>query len=546
MANKSLARLIRILTGTFGTAKDELLSFEANLTKFEKFVHFWVLVWQSFVRNRCPVRASALSFTTLLALIPMLAVGMSISSAFLKTQSEAQLKSFIQQFLDYMVPNERAAMNLSMLPGESAGTPTNSVVAVDSGVTNLVSDFASTNGASAQSIAGNGQHRDNSIVAAKKRAANVIYEFIQSTSSGGLGALGVIFLLWTTIATLTRVEETFNDIWGVTRGRDWLSRITNYFTTTLLVPLLCLSALGLASGSRFQKTRELLEVLPFLETLISQLLPVLIICVTFALFYKLVPNTKVNFSAALAGGALAAISWHLFNMASIHLATRVVNASKIYGSLALVPLVMAGLWTVWAIVLFGAQVAYAYQNRESYLQERLAENVNQRGREFVALRLMTCIGQRFERGLPPVTVAEMSRELGIPTKLIQQVLQTLLAARLVVEASGIEHGYTPARSLEAINCHHILLAMRATQGQELVTREEPVREEVFGEFARIQAAEKVAASSVTMLALVNRAHARLNLAAPGGLTELPQGSVTVPPIPSTTPSSTNDKNRNPL
>jgi DNA-binding IscR family transcriptional regulator len=140
--------------------------------------------------------------------------------------------------------------------------------------------------------------------------------------------------------------------------------------------------------------------------------------------------------------------------------------------------------------------------------------VNQRGREFVALRLMTCIGQRFERGLPPVTVPEMSRELGIPSKLIQQVLQTLLAARLVVEASGTEHGYTPARSLEAINCHHILLAMRATQGQELVTRDEPARLEVLGEFARIQAAEKEAASSVTMLALVNRTHTRLEIAPP--------------------------------
>jgi hypothetical protein len=114
----------------------------------------------------------------------------------------------------------------------------------------------------------------------------------------------------------------------------------------------------------------------------------------------------------------------------------------------------------------------------------------------------------------------------------------MLTARLVVEVAGSEPAYAPARPLDAINCHHILLAMRATQGQELLTREEPVREEVFGEFARIQAAEKDAASTVTMLALVNRAQARLEIAslvepqketkpapAPIVLTELPNEPV---------------------
>ena len=97
MPNKSLTRLIRIVTGTFGSGREDLFSLEASLTRFEKFVHFWVLVWQSFVRNRCPVRASALSYTTLLALIPMLAVAMSVSSVFLKTKGEEQIEtSFIQ------------------------------------------------------------------------------------------------------------------------------------------------------------------------------------------------------------------------------------------------------------------------------------------------------------------------------------------------------------------------------------------------------------------------------------------------------------------
>lgn len=516
MSKKSFARLIRIVTGTFGTGKDEAPSFDASLTKLEKFAHFWVLVWQSFVRNRCPVRASALSFTTLLGLIPMLAVAMSISSALLKTQSEQQIKNFVEKFVEQFVPDVPVTSDAEAMALPEISTvevvPPAELAPLDTSVTNSPPESSPANQIPAAAI---GRSSDKSqIVLDKKRAADEIYRFIQNASSGQLGAVGVIFLIWTTIATLTRVEETFNDIWGVNRGRDWTARVPNYFTTALLVPLLCIAALGLANSPRFQKTRDALGILPFLEPLISQLLPVLIICLTFALFYKLVPNTKVHFTAALVGGGVAGVTWHFFNVASLHLAARWVNASKIYGSLALIPLLMLGLYAIWIIVLFGAQVAYAFQNRESYLQERLAENVNQRGREFVALRLMTCIGQRFDRSLPPPTISEMSRELGIPSKLIQQVVQTLLAARLVVEVSGGESGYVPARPLEAINCHHVLLAMRATQGQELRTREEPTRAEVYGEFARIQAAEKEAASAVSMLALVNRAQGRPELTAP--------------------------------
>jgi membrane protein len=104
MSKKSFARLIRIASGAFGSGKDDIFSLEGSLTRFEKFVHFWVLVWQSFVRNRCPVRASALSYTTMLAMIPMLAVAMSVSSVVLKSQGEQQIERFIQAFVDNMIP----------------------------------------------------------------------------------------------------------------------------------------------------------------------------------------------------------------------------------------------------------------------------------------------------------------------------------------------------------------------------------------------------------------------------------------------------------
>lgn len=535
MSKKSLARLIRIVTGTFGTAKDEVFSLESNLTRFEKFVHFWVMVWQSFVRNRCPVRASALSFTTLLGLIPMLAVAMSVTTMFLKSEGQEQIQTFVERFVQQMIPSPVVEYGPPPPPTvASQDTNLPPTAPVEPGLATTTSDQP-TNAIAAPI-------RDDRVDAAQKEAAKYIHNLIQNAYSGRIGVVGVVLLFWTAIVMLTRVEETFNDIWGVTHGRNWLSRVVLYWATITLGPLLLVGAVGLASGSYFQKTRALLTDVPFLEPVISQLLPVLVISTTFALFYKLMPNTKVNFGAALVGGALAGTAWHSFNVFSLYLGSRAVNASKLYGGLALIPLLMLGLYTVWVIVLFGAQVAYAFQNRESYLQERMAENVNQRGREFVALRLMTCIGQHFHQGQPPATVQLMARELGIPTKLVQQVLHTLLAARLVVEVHGAEAGYAPARPLETINGHHILLAMRATQGQELVTRDEPVRTEVYGEFARIQAAEKEAASSVTMLALIHRAQARLELVPPNEpekdskmaakvveVSELPNEPVIAPP-----------------
>jgi membrane protein len=183
---------------------------------------------------------------------------------------------------------------------------------------------------------------------------------------------------------------------------------------------------------------------------------------------------------------------------------------------------MGGLYVVWLTVLFGAQVAYAYQNRSLYLQEKLAENMNQRGREFIALRLMTCVGHSFQRGLPPPDVTAISAELGIPSRLVQQVLHTLLAARLVVEVSGAAPAYAPARPLESINAHQILLALRTAAGQDAIARALPPQEVVYGEFARIEEAERIAASAVTLEALVNREEAPLTLASPPS-TAPPQG-----------------------
>jgi membrane protein len=459
----------------------------AEMPRWHRFVHFWVLVWRSFVRNRCPVRASALAYATLLALIPMLAVVMSITSSLLKKEGEAGIEKFIVKFVDSVTMSASLGTNSPPTLTNPADDPF---------------DPDATEGTANQKA-----------VATQRAVASNINRFIQNTRSGALGVTGSVLLIFAAISMLSRIEATFNDIWGVTRGRSWFMRIVLYWGVLSLAPMLLILVLGLATGPHLEGTRRFVSTLPVVGSFFFrsgfELLPVLLLCLAFGAFYMLMPNTKVQWRAALVGGFISGLLFHLNNTFSVLYVSRVVSNSKIYGSLGLVPVFMIGLYLSWLILLFGAQVAYAFQNRRTYLEEKQVENINQRGREFIALRLITLIGQRYLEAQPPPTISEMAEQLSVPTRLIGQILQTLAAARLVVETAGMETAYLPARPMETITCHDLLLAMRASQGQELATREEPTRREVYGEFQRIQEAERQAASSVTLLALVHRAQNQL-------------------------------------
>src|SRR5262245_31861234 len=473
-----------------------------ELSRPRKFLPFWVLVTRSFSRNRCPVRASALAYASLLSLIPMLAVIVSVTSTFLKKEGEDQIDHFIMEFVSSVIPPDVMVTNAT---GSAVSPPLddsdlNPLDALESD-TEMSSDIVQTNQAA-------GLHsltEDDRAVRARRAISHKIHQFIRNTRSGTLGVTGSILLIFAAISMLSRIEDTFNDIWGIVRGRSWPIRILLYWGVITLGPMLLVVAVGLASGPHLSATKKLIGTMPFVGRLIFQFLPVVVLCLTFALFYMLMPNTKVQWKAALVGGTVAGLLLYVNNLISVLYVSRVVSNSKIYGSLGLVPVFMIGLYFGWLILLFGAQVAYAWQNRASYLEEKQIENINQRGREFIALRLMTCIGRRFEKGESPLSVIEMGKDLCVPTRLVHQIMCTLCAARLVTEVAGPESAFVPGRPLETISCYDILHALRASHGQELATRDEPTRVEVFGEFSRIEAAERQAGGSVSLLALVNRA-----------------------------------------
>lgn len=495
MASKRFPRLLKIITGTNSGEGEELLLLEGRL---ERSVHFLVMVWRHFVKNRCLIRASALAYTTILALIPLLAVVISISSGLLKNQDEG---TFYRAIASIMPPANIPVSTLEVANHLSETTNTVSAAAVSTNATAMTGEEvpAETNEVETSTNA------VEVSVNAQKELAHWLHHFVSNSQrQGALGVLGVSVFVFIAIMMLIRIEETFNDIWGVTHGRNWLTRVVLYWAAITLGPILILTAMSLSGSSYFQAVKDYFQQVPVLGKFVFAALPVVLLWLTFTFIYQIVPNTRVRFTAALTGGIVAGTAWHVNNVFGFLYVSRVIGYSKLYGSLGLIPVFMLGLYFSWAILLFGAQLAYAFQNRAAYLQDKLSDNVNQRGREFVALRIMTMLGRRFHNGMRPATVSQLSCELGVPSRLTQQVLRILGNANLVTEVGGAETAYAPARPLEAINAHDILVALRSGSGHDLPTGNSPELADIYGEFARIEAAERAAAEKISMLALVQR------------------------------------------
>lgn len=451
-----------------------------QISRLQAFIHFWVLVSRSFARNRCPLRASSLAYASLLAMVPMLAVVISVSSSLLKRQGEEP----IQRFIDAMVERMTPAARTPAFSQPNARTPE-------------------------ATAAGQADHGTAAVLLdpveyerTRKEMATKINGFISNIRSGTLGVTGMVALMFVAISMLSRIEGTFNDIWGVTHGRSWFRRIVQYWAALTLGPILLAVTFTLTSGPHFEATKRFVQALGPAGAWTLQfgmaLLPYVIWSLAFAVFYQLMPNTKVHFRAALAGGVMGGCLWQLNSEFSVLYVSRVVTNSRIYGSVGMIPVFMIGLYFAWLILLFGAQVAYAFQNRRTYLQERQAESVHQQSREFIALRLASEVARRFRAGEKPPTLTELSDLIGVPTRLAGQLLRTMVVNRLLAEVIESESAYVPARPLANITAMDILMSVRTGQGMELRTREGSARTAVLQQFTRIAEAERVAGNQVTL------------------------------------------------
>lgn len=453
MANSS--RLHQIQADVAATLRDGVPAHPnpESLSRLQKFTHFWALVVRFFWKNRCQVRASALAYTTLMALVPLLAVAVSMLALF-------------------QIDNAKDA--------------------IDDWISRLVQHAAPTLGSSGQ------QGTD----AFQKAVVTNIVGSVSKIRFGTIGVTAMVGLVFAAISLLRTIEAAFNDIWGVTRARSWWNSILLYWGVLTLGP----AVLALVTTSSYVRATfdqvEWMQRLPLLGVLNTALVPIVTLTVAFGFFYLLMPNTRVDPRAAAMGAAVAATLWWGNTQLGALYNTRVVTYSKIYGSLGAVPLFLLGLYLSWLILLFGSQVAYVFQNRGAYLQERQAESIHQNGREFAALRLVTSIGLAFQRGERPLAAGQLANQLGIPPRLAANLLRSLATAGLLHETAGSDATYVPARPLTEMTVQAILLAIRTAHGRDLATAEDPGRVPVAHALDAVRHAEGLAAASVTVAQLV--------------------------------------------
>lgn len=285
---------------------------------------------------------------------------------------------------------------------------------------------------------------------------DVINGIIATSRSGSASVVNVFSLLMIVLLLFKSIEDAFNDIWGVRQGRSVLMRIVLYWTVLTLGALLFFSAVALLGASTFANVffkdlptgSNLLSstawTLPFSFTLLATIL---------TLFYRVIPNTRVFWRAALIGGLLVAAFLVLNNYVAFLYLKRVIDQKSLYGSLALPLVVMSGLYIFWLCVLTGGSVSYALQNVHFRNSQAAWSTLTEAMRERLALVVFLTICRRFRECLPPISASHLSTMLKVPTQLLNECLNRLVKLELVAtlrsppEATSTDYLYQPARPL---------------------------------------------------------------------------------------------------
>lgn len=382
-----------------------------------RLLRIFLLSFSQFSSDMCSLRASALTFFSLLSIVPVLAMSFGIAKGF-------GLDKLLREKLMEAIQGQQEIL------------------------TRMIT-FAET--------------------------------MLENTKGGVVAGVGVALLLWSVIQVLGNIESSFNDIWGIKKQRSLGRKFADYLSMMMIAPVLYVVATSATVFAASQITAitqkiSFLGAVAPLITLGLKVLPFLVFAGLLTYLYIAMPNGKIRFKSALLGGIVAGALYQIVQWIYIRFQIGVSSAGAIYGSFAALPLFLIWLQMSWRIVLYGAELAFSHQNESTFEFENDCLSASYEVRKLLSLRIAQLCVARFAAGLPPLSAEEIGAQLAMPVRLARDLIFLLTRSNILAVAQGEserDRRYLPARDVGAMTVRFVIEQMEKTGTSSVPVAETP-------------------------------------------------------------------------
>ena len=292
-----------------------------------------------------------------------------------------------------------------------------------------------------------------------------IIEFVDNAKVGVLGSVGLGLLVYTVVTLMQKIERAFNFSWHVTQHRSFAKRFSDYLSVILIGPVLIFASVGLSASLQAAPVVERLAAIEPLGTLfniVGTIVPYLLLVAAFTFIYVFVPNTKVKVKSAFVGALVAGFMWKMLGWAFAAFVVTSTNYAAIYSAFATLIIFMIWLYAGWLVLLLGASVACYHQKPELVTSRGDVVRPANRYREQLALLILHLIGQHHYRGQAPWTSEHLAQRLNAPIETVDEVLVALVEHGLLTRTDADPPELVPGRPFEDTNLKVALDAVRLT------------------------------------------------------------------------------------
>jgi membrane protein len=288
--------------------------------------------------------------------------------------------------------------------------------------------------------------------------------FIGNVNATAVGVAGFAVLLYTSFSLLDTVEKSFNRIWGIQNPRALLRRFTVYWTILTVTPVALVSMLAMKTFVESNRLYVwLTTAVPWFGKAILVVGPFVFAWILFTLVFVIIPNTRVRLGPAFLGALVAGTAWNVMTTGYVWYNARVVTTYAFYGSLGAVPVFLLWVYLSWIVVLFGAEIAFAFQHVETYRRQLEGVRLSPADRDRLALVIAREAAAPFSAGGVPPTAEAVAAKLDAPSRVVHEIVYLLMSRGVLREVSSLDAkdpGLVPARDPASITLRDVLSAVR--------------------------------------------------------------------------------------